>query len=80
LSSDRNSNDGNKKQFRVPVMSTEAPNVFAMQQSERSSLSADFSWTFVGNVVYAAGQFAMLTLLTKLLRPEFVGQYALASP
>ena len=32
---------------------------------------------FVGNVVYAAGQFAMLTLLTKLLRPEFVGQYAL---
>ena len=58
-------------------MSTEAPNVFAMPQSERSSLSADFSWTFVGNVVYAAGQFAMLTLLTKLLRPEFVGQYAL---
>ena len=58
-------------------MSTEAPNVFAMQQSERSSLCADFSWTFVGNAVYAAGQFAMLTLLTKLLRPEFVGQYAL---
>ena len=58
-------------------MSTQTRNVFAMQQSERSSLSADFSWTFVGNVVYAAGQFAMLTLLTKLLRPEFVGQYAL---
>ena len=58
-------------------MSTEAPNVFAMQQSEQSSLRADFSWTFVGNVVYAAGQFAMLMLLTKLLRPEFVGQYAL---
>ena len=61
----------------MPVMSTEAPNVFAMQQSEQSSLRADFSWTFVGNVVYAAGQFAMLTLLTKLLRPEFVGEYAL---
>ena len=61
----------------MPVMSTEAPNVFAMQQSEQSSLRADFSWTFVGNVVYAAGQFAMLMLLTKLLRPEFVGQYAL---
>ena len=61
----------------MPVMSTEAPNVFAMQQSEQSSLRADFSWTFVGNVVYAAGQFAMLTLLTKLLRPESVGQYAL---
>ena len=58
-------------------MSTEAPNIFALQQSERSSLCADFSWTFVGNAVYAAGQFATLVLLTKLVRPEFVGQYAL---
>jgi O-antigen/teichoic acid export membrane protein len=58
-------------------VSTEAPNVFALEQSERSSLTADFSWTFVGNAVYAAGQFAMLMLLTKLVRPEQVGQYAL---
>lgn len=58
-------------------MSTEAPNVLALEQSERSSLTADFSWTFVGNAVYAAGQFAMLMLLTKLVRPEQVGQYAL---
>src|SRR5882672_517679 len=58
-------------------MSTEAPNVFAMEQGEGSSLTADFSWTFVGNAIYAAGQFAILMLLTKLVRPELVGQYAL---
>ncbi|HEV2103819.1 MAG TPA: hypothetical protein VGR58_13660 [Candidatus Acidoferrum sp.] len=58
-------------------MSTEAPNGFGLEQCERSSLTGDFSWTFVGNAVYAAGQFAMLMLLTKLVRPEQVGQYAL---
>ena len=58
-------------------MSTDAPNVFALEQTERSSLTADFSWTFVGNAIYAAGQFAILMLLTKLVRPEQVGQYAL---
>ncbi len=58
-------------------MSTDAPNVFALEQAERSSLTADFSWTFVGNAIYAAGQFAILMLLTKLVRPEQVGQYAL---
>jgi len=58
-------------------MSTEAPNVFALEQSEGSSLTADFSWTFVGNAIYAAGQFAILMLLTKLVQVELVGQYAL---
>src|SRR3984957_6317922 len=58
-------------------MSTEAPNVFALEQGERSSLTADFSWTFVGNAIYAAGQFATLMLLAKMVRPEQVGQYAL---
>ncbi|MGC2828445.1 MAG: oligosaccharide flippase family protein [Candidatus Acidiferrum sp.] len=58
-------------------MSIEAPSVFAAQQRERPSLCADFSWMFVGNAFYAAGQFAILVLLTKLVRPELVGQYAL---
>ena len=31
----------------------------------------------VGNAVYASGQFMTLMLLTKLVRPEVVGQYAL---
>ena len=57
-------------------MSTEAYNALTLEQRERSSLTADFSWTFVGNAVYAAGQFALLMLLTKLVRPEQVGQYA----
>jgi len=58
-------------------MSTEAQGVFAVQQGQRSSLFADFSWTFVGNAIYAGGQFAMLMLLAKLVPPELVGQYAL---
>ena len=44
---------------------------------KRPSLSADFSWTFAGYAVYAAGQLAMLMLLAKLVRPEMVGEYAL---
>ena len=33
---------------------------------------------FVGNAIYAGGQFATLMLLAKLVRPELVGQYALS--
>jgi O-antigen/teichoic acid export membrane protein len=66
-----------QKEKRARPVSTEAPNVFALEQSERSSLTADFSWTFAGNAIYAAGQFAVLMLLTKMVRPEQVGQYAL---
>ncbi len=63
---------------RSPTVSTELPNVLAaVHQRERTSLRADFSWTFVGNAVYAGGQFAALMLLAKLLPPELVGQYAL---
>ncbi|MCU1307688.1 MAG: polysaccharide biosynthesis protein [Acidobacteriaceae bacterium] len=58
-------------------MSTEAPGVFALEQYKRASLRADFSWMFVGNAIYAGGQFATLMLLAKLVRPELVGQYAL---
>ena len=41
------------------------------------SLRANFSWTFVGNVVYAACQWAMLVVLAKFGSPEIVGQFAL---
>jgi O-antigen/teichoic acid export membrane protein len=41
------------------------------------SLRANFSWTFVGNVIYAACQWGMIVLLTKLGSPEMVGQFAL---
>ncbi len=58
-------------------MSADLPSVFAVQQGKRPSLCADFSWMFAGNSIYAGGQFAMLVLLAKLVRPELVGQYAL---
>ncbi len=41
------------------------------------SLRANFSWTFAGNVVYAASQWAMLVVLAKLGTPEMVGQFSL---
>ncbi len=49
----------------------------AVQQREASSLSLNFTWTFVGNAVYSGGQWAILVLLAKMTRPELVGQYAL---
>jgi O-antigen/teichoic acid export membrane protein len=59
------------------IVSTEAQSVFAAQQGKRPTLCADFSWTLVGNAIYAGGQFAILMLLAKLVSPELVGQYAL---
>jgi O-antigen/teichoic acid export membrane protein len=41
------------------------------------SLRANFSWTFVGRVVYAGCQWGMLTALAKLGSPEMVGRFAL---
>jgi O-antigen/teichoic acid export membrane protein len=41
------------------------------------SLRANFSWTFVGNVAYAACQWGMLVVLAKLASPEKVGQFAI---
>ena len=58
-------------------MSAKAAIAVDIQHGERSSLTSDFCWTFVGNAVYAAGQFLTLMLLTKLVRPQLVGQYAL---
>ena len=42
-----------------------------------SSLRSNFSWTFVGNVVYSACQWGMLVLLAKIGNPQMVGQYGL---
>lgn len=41
------------------------------------SLRANFSWTFVGNVVRAGSWFLMTIVLAKLGSPEHVGQFAL---
>ncbi|MGI8856402.1 MAG: hypothetical protein ACR2JW_11675, partial [Thermomicrobiales bacterium] len=56
----------------TPTIATEAA-----QPPGARSLRANFSWTFVGNVVYAACQWGMLVVLAKLGSPEVVGQFAL---
>ncbi len=43
----------------------------------RLSLRLNFSWTMVGNVVYAGCQWGMLMVLAKLGTPEIVGTFAL---
>jgi O-antigen/teichoic acid export membrane protein len=45
---------------------------------QAASLRSNFVWTFAGNAVYAAGQWALLSLLAKLGGSEMLGQYALA--
>jgi O-antigen/teichoic acid export membrane protein len=41
------------------------------------SLRLNFSWTIVGNVVYAGTQWGILVLLARLGTPEAVGQFSL---
>lgn len=41
------------------------------------SFRANFSWTFVGNVIYAVCQWGMLIALAKLGSPSMVGRFAL---
>jgi O-antigen/teichoic acid export membrane protein len=44
---------------------------------QKLSLRTNFSWTFVGNVIYAGCQWGLLMLLVKLTTPEAVGQFTL---
>ncbi len=46
-------------------------------EQKRLSLRENFSWTFVGNVVYAGCQWGMLVVLAKIGSPVMVGQFAL---
>lgn len=48
-----------------------------MQTPKPMTLSRNFSWTFLGNVVYAGCQWGMLIVLAKLGSPEMVGQFTL---
>ncbi|OUL27223.1 oligosaccharide flippase family protein [Nostoc sp. 106C] len=48
-----------------------------MQVNKPLTLRRNFSWTFIGNAVYAACQWGMLVLLAKLGSPEMVGQFTL---
>lgn len=48
-----------------------------MQQLKPLTMRRNFSWTFFGNIVYAACQWGMLVVLAKIGSPEMVGQFTL---
>lgn len=48
-----------------------------MKTSKPLTLRRNFSWTFLGNAVYAGCQWGMLVVLAKLGSPEMVGQFTL---
>lgn len=48
-----------------------------MQETKPLKLSHNFSWTFIGNAIYAACQWGILVVLAKLGSPEMVGQFTL---
>lgn len=70
----------------APTTETEAAEAIAAEAPPAGAIAApvgglslrkNFSWTFVGNVVYAACQWGILVVLAKLGTPEMVGQFAL---
>ncbi len=48
-----------------------------MKQKKTLTLRQNFSWTFVGNFVYAACQWGILMVIAKLGSPEMLGQFTL---
>ena len=55
-----------------------APEKAGAERIAAPPLRVSFSWTLAGNVVYAATQFGVLSVLAKLGSAAVVGQYALA--
>ncbi|BAZ68532.1 MAG: oligosaccharide flippase family protein [Pelatocladus maniniholoensis HA4357-MV3] len=48
-----------------------------MQQLKPLTLRRNFSWTFIGNAIYATCQWGMLVVMAKLGSPEILGQFTL---
>lgn len=48
-----------------------------IQTSRPLTLRRNFSWSFIGNTIYAASQWGMLMVMAKLGTPEIVGQFTL---
>lgn len=67
------------------MKSSVAPNLCAegslagQSNAGRLSLKRNFSWTLIGNIIYAACQWGILAAIAKLGNPEMVGQFALAT-
>lgn len=58
-------------------MRSSAPSPAAEGSSRGLSLRKNFSWTLAGNILYAACQWGMVTLLVKLGDPAVVGRLSL---
>lgn len=73
----------NQSGMRISVMTPQNTAVSRSGHAIPDSLAAplslrkNFSWTFAGNVVYAASQWGILVVMAKLGTPEMVGQFAL---
>ncbi len=48
-----------------------------MPKNKDITLRRNFSWTFIGNVIYSGCQWGMLVVLAKLGNPEMVGTFTL---
>jgi O-antigen/teichoic acid export membrane protein len=48
-----------------------------MNNKKGLSLKRNFSWNFVGNLVYALGQWLVLVIIAKIGNPQMVGLYSL---
>jgi len=48
-----------------------------MDNKKSLSLKKNFSWNFIGNLVYAISQWIILIIISKLGNPEMVGLYSL---
>jgi O-antigen/teichoic acid export membrane protein len=59
----------------APGLST--PRAESGTEARPLPLRVNFSWTLIGNLVYAGCQWAMLVVLARLGRAEMVGQFAL---
>jgi len=55
-----------------------APTSAESTHAQPASLRRNFAWTFGGNALYGACQWAVLSLIAKLGTSEMLGQYALA--
>lgn len=63
--------------YRLPYSPTPVQNPPSSTKPALVPLRVNFAWTFTGNIVYAACQWAILSALAKLGTPEMVGQFAL---
>ena len=69
---------GQREWMNSPVPTAQASTEQVSQPAKTVSLRWNFSWTFVGNVIYSGCQWCMLVVLAKLGNPTIVGQYGLA--